>query len=153
VDGDMFRWAMVLNLALLLGGVLVILMAMYQRGKTREMQHRERLAMIERGLAPAPEQDPAAFEAWRTPQRHSAATSIGVVIVALGFGLMLLIGITANAVEAAVGVGGAIAVVGFAFIVIGELQRRGPRPPMSGYYPPTPPQPPPAPGQGDRYGR
>ena len=138
MDGDIFRLAMVLNVVFLAGGVLVILMAMYQRGRTREMQHRERLAMIERGLAPGPEQNPAAFDAWQPPERHSPATSIGVVIVALGFGLILLIGITAGALDAAFGVGGAIVVLGVAFIVIGELQRRG-RPPAS--YPPVRPTP------------
>ena len=136
MDGDIFRLAMVLNVVFLAGGVLVILMAMYQRGRTREMQHRERLAMIERGLAPGPEQNPAAFDAWHPPERNSAATSIGVVIVALGFALILLIGITAGALDAAFGVGGAIVVLGVAFIVIGEMQRRG-RPPTS--YPPARP--------------
>src|SRR5687768_5195841 len=106
-------------------------MAMYQRGRTREMQHRERLAMIERGIAPSPDQDPAAFDAWHGGRRHSAATSIGVVIIALGLGLMLLIGVTARSGLIGIGIGGAIIVLGIAFIVIGELQRRS-QPPSWG---------------------
>ncbi len=46
----------------ILAGVAVIWMAMQSRRQIREMEHRERLAMIERGLVPAPEVDPAAFE-------------------------------------------------------------------------------------------
>ena len=43
----------------ILAGVAVIWMAMQSRRQIREMEHRERLAMIERGLVPAPESDPA----------------------------------------------------------------------------------------------
>jgi hypothetical protein len=128
-----------------IGGVLLILMAMYQRTKTIEMQHRERLAMIERGLAPEPARDPVEFERWqqfdeRTP--HSGATSLGVVIVALGLGLMLIIGFAAREAAIGVGIGGSIVVLGTAFIVIGELKRRS-QPPARrpGGYSATPPRP------------
>jgi len=46
----------------ILAGVLVIWMAMQSRRQIREMEHRERLAMIERGLVPAPGSDPAGFD-------------------------------------------------------------------------------------------
>jgi uncharacterized membrane protein len=110
--------------------VLLILMAMYQRTKTLEMQHRERLAMIERGIAPAPARDPAEFERWQqfdARPRHSPATTLGVVTVALGLGLMLIISFAARAADVGVGIG-AVAVVGIAFIVNGSLQRRTPPP-------------------------
>jgi hypothetical protein len=126
VDREIALLAIFINVAVIGGGVLIILMAMYQRGRAREMQHRERLAMIERGLAPSPEQNPAAFDDAGSLSRRSPATGIGVVIAAIGFGLTLIIGITANEVEAAIGVGGAIIVLGVAFIVLGELQRRSP---------------------------
>ena len=45
-----------------MAGVAVIWMAMQSRRQIREMEHRERLAMIERGLVPAPEVDPGAFD-------------------------------------------------------------------------------------------
>jgi hypothetical protein len=125
---------------LIIGGVLVILMGMYQRTKMLEMQHRERLALIERGLAPGPETDPAAFEKWQQPTRPtSRATSIGVIWIALGLGLMLLIGVTADSPEAAVGVGGAIVVLGVAFIVIGEINRRAHPVPRETHTTPPPP--------------
>jgi uncharacterized membrane protein YphA (DoxX/SURF4 family) len=111
----------------LIGGVLIIIAGMRQHTRKLEMQHRERLAMIERGLAPGPAADPEAFErasGMRRGHPPSRVTSIGVVIIALGFGLMLLIGFAGDAPETAVGVGGAIVTVGAAFIVIGELKRR-----------------------------
>lgn len=119
-----------LPVVFMIGGVLIILMAMRQRSLTLEMKHRERMAMIEKGLLPSPGQDPAAFESWQ--QQHdnppARATSIGVVIVALGLGLMLLIGFAGNEGDIALGVGGAIVVVGAAFIVNGMLTRRPPPP-------------------------
>jgi len=115
-----------LPIVLLGGGVLVILMAMYQRTRTLEMKHRERMAMIERGLVPGPEKDPAAFETWQN--RHDnppgRTTSIGVVAVAIGFGLMLLISFAGGDPRVGVGVGGAIVMLGLASVVNGEIQRR-----------------------------
>ena len=121
----------------IIGGTLVVLMAMYQRTKTLEMRHRERMAMIDKGLVPPPERDPSAFDG---PPRAAAgpnrATSLGVAIVAVGLGLMLLIGVAGGAPEAAIGVGGAVVVLGAAFIVNGRL---------SAYAQPVPPPSPPPP--------
>ena len=47
---------------LILAGVAVLWMAMANRRRIREMEHRERLAMIDRGLVPPPEVDPVRFE-------------------------------------------------------------------------------------------
>jgi len=112
------------------GGLLIVL-AMKQRSQTMEMKHRERMAMIEKGIVPEPGRDPAAFETWQ--QQHetppSRSMSVGIMIVALGLGFMILVGFAGNEPGAAIGVGGAIAVVGFAFIINGALQRRSPPPP------------------------
>lgn len=145
MDSGIVVIAVVLNGLLIFGGILVILMAMHQRSKEREMQHRERLAMIERGLAPGPERDPHAFEAWQQRQPPARATSIGVVIVGLGIGLMLIIGVAAATPDVGVGVGGAIVVVGLAFIVNGQLQRRPAQAPSAPHNYPAPPRAPQAP--------
>lgn len=130
--------AIVVNTVFLAGGVLVILMAMYQRQRTREMEHRERLAMIEKGMVPGPERDPRGFEAWQQQnQPPTLATSIGVVIVALGLALMLFLSVAAATPEIGVGLGGAIVVLGVAFIVNGQLRRRSQPPPY--WRPPQPP--------------
>jgi hypothetical protein len=97
------------------------------RRKMREMDHRERLAMIERGLMPSPEADPTRFEAAAgfAPARDSAATSAtavryrtaGVLLIGIGLGLMLLITFTAGAPEVGIGVGGAWAILGAASLL------------------------------------
>ena len=141
---EVFFLAFVLPLVLtilftVVGGVLVVL-AMKQRGRTLEMKHRERLAMIERGLAPAPGSSPAAFEEWQDRHQRpaSAATTIGVVIVALGLAFAFIVGFAGGEGDAAIGIGGAIVVLGAAFIINGILQRRPEPPSYSSGYSPTP---------------
>lgn len=136
--------AFMLPILLIIGGTLVVLMAMYQRTKGMELRHRERMAMIDKGLMPPPERDPAAFDAHvsRTP-RPNRATSLGVAVVALGLGLMLIIGVAGGAPAAAIGVGGAIMVLGAAFIVNGWLHANAqpipsPPPPIGRTDPPGP---------------
>jgi hypothetical protein len=123
VDEQMMVFALLLNAIFIVGGVVVIVMAMSQRAKRLEMQHRERLAMIERGMVPSPETDPAHFEASLGRPAVSRYTTLGVAVVGVGVGVMLLIGVAGGAADAGVGVGGAIAVLGFAFIVNGYLRR------------------------------
>lgn len=147
MDQDaIFFLAAVLPMAVIVGGVLIVLMGMRQRSLTLEMKHRERMAMIERGMAPGPARDPAAFEAWQESHDRppSRSTTIGVVIVAIGLALMLMIGFAGGARGPAVGIGGSVVVLGAAFIVNGELQRRGqPRDSWRTGYPPArhPPSP------------
>ena len=107
------------------------------------MQHRERLAMIEKGLAPSPATDPDAFDRWRRSGRpRTRATTIGVVFVALGMALGMIIAFAGGEPDIGIGIGGAIAILGGAFIVIGELQRKAQPPPMPPYGYGQPPYPP-----------
>ena len=46
--------AVVLSLTAMLGGVVVILAGLRYRTQVRELRHKERLAMIERGMMPPP---------------------------------------------------------------------------------------------------
>ena len=122
--------------------------------RVRELEVRERIAMIERGLVPPPEKDPQGFERamnrydrvreridddadWyprrRTPGRYRSA---GVTLMGVGFGLMLMIGVAGGAVEAGIGVGGFLVVMGLAFFVNGWLSRDEPPPlPRQSSYP------------------
>lgn len=117
------------------GGILIALLAMWQQTKLQEMRHRERLAMIERGLMPPPERDPAAFHAIdRSYDPPARFVSFGIAVVAVGLGVMLIIAFAGGAPGPAVGVGGAITLLGVAFIVNGLLQRghrQIPAPPAS----------------------
>ena len=100
---------------MIIGGVVIIVAGMRQRMRMMEMAHRERLAMIERGLTP-PADLAAAYQA-RPAARSNRLLSVGIVIVGLGLGLAMLIGFASGEPEIAVGVGGAIVVLGAAFIV------------------------------------
>ena len=121
---------LVLGLFILVGAGLM-LSAIMSRRRVREMEHRERLAMIERGLIPSPELDPVRFEAsagFAPPRdgsfhdRSTRATAVryrtaGVLMIGLGLGLMLLITFTAGAAGVGIGVGGAWAILGGASLL------------------------------------
>jgi Domain of unknown function (DUF6249) len=106
---------------MIFAGIAVLWMAMQSRRRFREMEHRERLAMIERGLVPSPESDPLAFErslpSSRTGSPVSARLrSAGVILIGFGLALTALIWVAAEAPRIALGIGGAFAMIGLAFI-------------------------------------
>jgi hypothetical protein len=106
-----------------LSGVAIVIMGLRQRSQQLELQHRERMAMIERGIVPSPEGPPSGGHrpvAAGVPR----SMSLGIVIVAAGLGLMTLIGVAFGESEAGVGVGGAIAIIGTAFIVKSLVSQR-----------------------------
>jgi hypothetical protein len=95
------------------------------RARIRELEIRERIAMIERGLVPAPEVDPRGFdramgrlerrEKYRYGSgRHRRA---GVTLMGVGFGLMVLIAFTSDETSVAIGVGGFLVMIGIAFFI------------------------------------
>jgi Domain of unknown function (DUF6249) len=125
----------------MIAGVGIIWMAMQNRRHLRELEHRERLAMIERGLMPSPETDPIAFERAimlaRSPESRgtSRMRSAGVMMIALGIGFMFLLTFTAGEPGVGIGVGGAFAILGVAFFINSSLMSR------SNSYAPLPPRP------------
>jgi len=134
---------------MIFGGLGVLWMAMSNRRAVREMEHRERLAMIQRGIVPAPESDPLAFETQFTPPpapKYERWRGAGVVIIGLGLAMMMLLTFTTREPELGIGVGGAFVVLGATFVVNASLRRAD----RSHYYQqqngvyrqPRPPQPP-----------
>ena len=109
----------------ILGGVVLMMAAMSNRRKIREMEHRERLAMIERGVMPSPESNPAAFEAaagFTEPLPDTSSSvhryrTAGVLLIGLGLGLMFLIGVAANSESVGLGIGGAWVSLGVACLI------------------------------------
>src|SRR4051812_10198967 len=104
---DMF-WPVSIPIVAIAGAFLYAIVQTLARSRVRELEVRERIAMIERGLVPPPEKDPTGFdramsrydrirdrddEDWgfrrRTPGRYRSA---GVTLMGVGFGMMLLIG-------------------------------------------------------------
>ena len=96
------------------------------RDRMRELVMRERIAMIEKGLVPSPETDPARFELLMgTPREPNPKSlryrSAGVLIMGLGVAILILLSYAANAPEIGIGVGGGIFVLGLAAFMTGKL--------------------------------
>ena len=130
-EGTLFLAVFVL---FVVGGVTLLLMAMRNRRYMRELAHRERMAMIERGLVPPPESDPVQFEAATgvtsatparaVPRRGERFRTGGVAMIGLGVGLALIIGLTGGDPDVGLGVGGAWIALGFASLLNYFLIRR-----------------------------
>jgi hypothetical protein len=139
---------------IVLAGVSVLWMSMHYRKRFREMAHRERLAMIDRGLVPPPEVDPASFErraGLEAPISRAAerSRSIGIIMIGLGLAFMVMISFAAESPEVGVGIGGAFAVLGAAFLfnsILMDRHRSDPYAPSD--YPRRTPAEPPRPDAG-----
>lgn len=129
----------VLSALVFLAGLAVIWMAMQSRRQIREMEHRERLAMIERGLVPGGDLDPGAFDRRFSPARApesrgaSRARTGGVTLISLGLALMFMLTFAAGQPEVGLGIGGAFALVGAGFYVNSVLINKA----NSAYRPPV----------------
>lgn len=105
-------------------GLTLLVVTMNNRRYMRELAHRERMAMIERGLVPAPESDPVQFEALgataqpvSTPRRGDRFRTVGVVMIGLGLGLGFLIAASGGESGVGIGVGGAWVALGAASLL------------------------------------
>lgn len=101
-------------------GVFVIFLAMRQRAELLQMQHRERMAMIERGqipLADSAHAYGASRRAGTTTTQTARSLSLGIIVVGFGVALMTIVSIAGGSPEAGIGVGGSVAILGAAFIV------------------------------------
>ena len=115
-------------------GLALLLMSMNNRRYVRELAHRERMAMIERGLVPPPEGDLVQFEPAPTPGVISPASpapkrgerfrTIGVAMIGLGVGMAFIVGFTGGQPVVALGVGGAWTALGVASLFNYFLIRR-----------------------------
>jgi hypothetical protein len=131
----------------IIGGISVAIAGIISNTRLREARIRERIAMIEKGLVPPPEVDPAGFDRAMVLHLHdrpgrggprSAMRRAGIMISSVGLGLMVLISVAGGSLRAGIGVGGFLVIVGLAFLVnsLLEPQHRNV---------PWPPGPPPAP--------
>src|SRR5947208_3460336 len=103
----------------IVAGLLVAFTSIVTRGKVRELEIRERIAMIERGMVPPPEVDPNGFErrmhAVERIQHRNAAPRFragGIMVMSVGFGLMMMLWFV-GAEREGVGVGGFLVIIGF----------------------------------------
>jgi len=158
-------WALI-PIAGIVGGITLAIVKTQSMARVRELEVRERIAMIEKGLIPSPESNPRGFEQamsamarndardwyddpqFRTMvfQRHyrraERQRGAGITLMGIGFGLMLMLTFAAGQPEQGVGIGGFIVAIGVAFFVNSFFERRDPSPlpPFPGQ-PPSPPSP------------
>ena len=136
---EVFMLAFTLSI---IAGVFIVFLGLRQRSQQLEMHHRERMAMIERGQIPL--SDPPEYSRGRRASGAPASRSlsIGIIIVGVGLALMTIIGVAGESPENGIGVGGAIAILGGAFIVrslIVRSESENPAPAASRTLPPPPP--------------
>jgi hypothetical protein len=129
MDRSWMTLVMLIPLIAVTGGLINAGLALHHRARLKELALRERIALIERGLTPPPEVDPAAFDReWddhalaRPGSRAAKNQTAGVILIGLGLGLMLLISLTSGETNVGIGVGGGIAILGAAFLVNGFLR-------------------------------
>lgn len=117
--------------AAILGGMALVGVMLRGRQRLRELAVRERIALIEKGLVPSPEADPARFDKLvgaRGPANRRAARyrSAGVFIIGWGAAIFLLLFFAAGIPAVAFGVGGGIVIIGAAAFVNGVLSADDP---------------------------
>ncbi len=151
---DGYMWTTFVPIIAILGWVVVTVVNSIARARVREMEVRERIAMIERGLVPAPEADPNGFDramdryertryryeryGYRTHGRYRRA---GITLMGVGFGLMFMLGFLTGEPRVGLGVGGFLAILGIAFFLNSLFEAD---PPSSTAFPSgKPPIPPP----------
>ena len=127
------------------GGILAGIVATVTRGRVRELEIRERIAMIERGMVPPPESDPEGFDrrmqSMQQFQRGHVAPrhrSAGIVLIAVGLGMIVLLTYAGDVPRQAIGIGGFIVILGLGFFVNSLFAPHPTLPPRSNE-PPTPP--------------
>jgi hypothetical protein len=120
---------MAIPLVAITGGLINAAIAIHHRARLKEFAIRERIALIERGISPPPEMDPAAFDReWEAQHAGPAGESssakhqtAGVILTGVGVALALLISLTSREPAVGIGVGGAIAILGVAFLINSRL--------------------------------
>ncbi len=101
------------------GGFVMTGLAIYAQVRKREFEHRERLAMIERGIAPpAGVRLTPAGDALARGDRNDAETTAdrlrrgGFIVMAVGVGIWFMMFMVSHDSSAALGVGGFLVILG-----------------------------------------
>ena len=155
---DAFFW--LIPITAIAGGIAYAIVKEQGSARVREMEVRERIAMIEKGLIPPPEKDPRGFEramsavdrdeqrdsygepSYRSRRRPRAARhrSGGITLIGIGFGLMFMIGVGGGDPQRGIGIGGFLVLFGVALFINSLFERReereGGQPPFPGSMPP-----------------
>jgi hypothetical protein len=169
---DDFMWISPLWIPIIaiVGGITLAIVKSISWARVRELEVRERIAMIEKGLIPPPETNPRGFERAmevvdRMEQRrqwyddpyysrwHEGARArhrrAGVTLTFIGFGLIFMLGMLAEP-RVGIAVGGFLILLGVAFFINSLFERSEPSRSAPSWQPPYPPSaPPPVPPNHD----
>lgn len=143
---DMFISPFLIPVVAIVGSFIFVIIKTLAHARVRELEIRERIALIERGLVPPPEVDPKGFDrAMSRLDRHEVMRGYrgngayggrhrraGVTFMGIGFGLMVLIAFAGESPSNALGVGGFFVVMGAAFFVNGLIDTRPESSPVTG---------------------
>src|SRR6266508_6888468 len=95
MDDLYIAWPFLIPLVAIIGSFVYAITQTLARARVRELEVRERIAMIERGLVPPPEVDPRGFDrAMHRLERHQFRSGAGrhrragVTVMGTVFGLM-----------------------------------------------------------------
>ena len=123
MDDFRYAWPFMIPIVAIVCTFAFVIVLTLSKARVRELEVRERIAMIERGLVPPPEVDPRGFDRamdryeryrHRSPGRHRRA---GITLMGVGFGLVMLIGVAGGSMNEGIGVGGFLVIMGFAFFI------------------------------------
>ena len=124
MDGFWSLGPFLIPITAIAGGILAGIVATVTRARVRELEIRERIAMIERGMVPPPESDPEGFDRRmqsmdRLHRGHVAPRhrSAGIVLIAVGLGMVVLLTYAGDVPRQAIGIGGFIVILGLGFFV------------------------------------
>jgi uncharacterized protein DUF6249 len=130
MDDVHVSWIYLIPIISIIGSFTYVIVLTLSRARVRELEVRERIAMIERGLVPAPEVDPRGFDRAmsrldRHEHRHGSGRHqrAGVTLMGVGFGLMMLIGVAFGNASAGFGVGGFLVIMGLAFFINSRFEQ------------------------------
>ena len=145
VSGFVPLAAVLIPVVAIIGGICVGIAGILSSARVREARIRERIAMIEKGLVPPPEVDPAGFD--RAMHRHERSgyggparglRRAGILVMGVGLGLMFLISVAGGTLREGIGIGGFLIIVGLAFLINSLFEPHSQNAPV----PPGPPVPP-----------
>lgn len=129
----MFAGLVMLPAFIVFGGFVLLGLTVWRGVKQAEFRHRERMAMIERGMTPP---DQVLGDA-TLKKAHGIKMTLGIMLCGFGLALMMLIAFAAGAPGTGFGIGGAFVMIGLAFIVAAFTTKReqaatAAPPPLSG---------------------
>lgn len=116
----MFAGLVALPAFIVFGGFVLLGLTVWRGVKQAEFRHRERMAMIERGMTPP---DQVLGDA-RLKKAHGVKMTLGIMLCGFGLAMLMLISFAAGAVGTGFGIGGAFVMVGLAFIVAALTTKR-----------------------------